>query len=276
MFIATAFLLATPLPFLHPQSSPTFKFTDKTAEVGLRDSALGSDEFDGFYRTNVWDHHVVGGSLADLDGDGFPELILPAQRNPGDVISPMHPDDQDQGGIIVLLNKESSPGSGIRVFDASPLGLAQIPVQDFDTPLPGTIAHEVQSVIAADFNGDGKLDLLATCGGEPGIPGGPADFALIESPPSSPLQNLLLINTTQPGGSITFVDVTAQTDPDDTVAWDGHGIAYGEDPASFTLWSGTIPGEINPNATAHPSNTLVAAVADVNRDGRLDIYMGNH
>ena len=91
--------------------------------------------------------------------------------------------------------------------------------------------------IAGDYDNDGDLDLYVLNFDQP---------------------NALLRNQFSETGILQFVDVTAQTDPTPNTLDDQFGVG-------IAVFDG-VPLD----------NTLTAAWADVDRDGDLDLYVGNH
>jgi len=305
----TFFLLATLLSL--PSQQAEFSFEDSTFAVDLTNSSI----LNSFYKVNTEDAHVIGGSFVDLNGDGYPELILPAQRNFFE-----DPWSQDRGGFVILANIEDPLNPLKRIFDKTPLGNRPNGGGGFDTPFPGSEGHEVQGILAADFNNDGKLDLLVTCGGEFEAPAPPPDTATdmsvyegaslppgVTAPVALPMRNLLFINLTQTkdevlSGGGTFIEsqfsfgLVAYGDTDPTPSpvggpfnglesFDGHGIQFMQEPSSVTpayIDSMMPPGQelqlgaIEETKTIFPTNSAVATAADMNRDGKLDLFIGSH
>ncbi len=91
--------------------------------------------------------------------------------------------------------------------------------------------------IAADYDNDGDIDLFLVCYG-----GG----------------NVLYQNQYIESGTLTFTDVTASTDPTPLTEDPQHGLGIAEHNDELL------------------ARSLTAAWADVNRDGRLDLYVGHH
>ena len=77
-------------------SAQSFTFVDRTVEVGLRPAQ--NTELNSSHTVAIFDQHLSGGALVDLDGDDYPELILPAPRNAVPI------DKQDQGGFYIIPN----------------------------------------------------------------------------------------------------------------------------------------------------------------------------
>ncbi|MEQ8317839.1 MAG: CRTAC1 family protein [Phycisphaerales bacterium] len=96
---------------------------------------------------------------------------------------------------------------------------------------------EAVGAIAADYDNDGDADLYVVNYDQP---------------------NTLYKNMLAETGTIGFVDVTAQTDPTPGVADDQHGVGM--------AYEGGVPLD----------NGLTAAWGDPDRDGDLDLYVGNH
>ncbi|MFK5955563.1 MAG: VCBS repeat-containing protein [Planctomycetota bacterium] len=295
--IFTSFLLGA-LGAFSPQQAE-FSFEDATSDVELRRTTGRVTE--SYYTSLTFDAHTLGGSFVDLNGDGYPELVLPAQR------ANDAPEFQTEGGFVILANL---PGPNFatdptdRFFDNTPLAKGPQGNGLADTPFPGSRGHEVQGIQAADFNNDGKLDLLVVCGGtyfssqlgtgqvnmdpfEGVVPGsgGPVD---------EPMRNLLFINFTETKadvenqglvfdpGSFSF-GLVEHNDLDPTPSpKDGYGIQYSQEPSSVSpyyvdLQSGAVVnGQAVDNKTIFPTFSSVAAVADMNRDGKLDLFIGSH
>jgi hypothetical protein len=91
--------------------------------------------------------------------------------------------------------------------------------------------------VASDYDNDGDVDLYVLNVNQP---------------------NLLLQSQWAQSSRLTFIDVTAATDPTPSVDDDQFGVATTRYEGSFL------------------NKSLTAAWADVDRDGHLDLYVGNH
>jgi hypothetical protein len=154
-------------------------------------------------------------------------------------------EDHGPGGTFADLTGDGYPDLVLGTDQNNPLHLY------VNVPAPGTpagrgfqrqpvLANRIMAttgVVAGDYDNDGDLDLYVTNFHQP---------------------NVLLKNGLAETGAPTFSDVTAETRPS------------GDDPNQVGLAVGLWPG--------HKELTLsmTAGWADVNRDGWLDLYVGNH
>jgi len=192
------------------------QLVDVTAEVGLSDIRLrGGHEGSG------------GGIFADLDGDGYPDLVLPG--GPGEP--------------TMIYHNQPGHQPGQRVFE--------------EILLDNGRAYGATGAIAGDYDGDGDLDIYVTT--HSATMGSPCPPYQLCSP------NRLYENY----GNMNFHDVTGYTrleDPQNGVPNTG---------VSHSIWS----DDEDPYQHGFPvvlDNAMAAAWADVDRDGDLDLYVGNH
>ena len=183
----------------------------------------------------------AGTAVADLNGDGRPDLIVPNRV-------------ADEAAVIFL--NTTVPGAATPSFAAA---------QDFTTgDAPSAIA-------SADVNGDGRADLLVANEGDD--------------------QASVLLNTTVPGAatpSFAAAQDFATGDAPSAIASadvNGDGRAdllvanEGDDQASVLL-NTTVPGAATPSFAAAQDFTTgdapsAIASADVNGDGRADLLVAN-
>jgi len=255
-----------------PAQSSGFVFEDATNTVGFIDQNNQQQ-----YIVKLFDTHITGAAFVDLTGDGYPDLVLPAKRQ-GGLTKPIN---QTLGGLLLVENKEDPNDPTKRFFD-------------FSTSQTIFPAHETVGVVAFDYDNDGDLDLLMICTGDQG-PGDPTNFSAVvtglSKRPADPMRNVLLRNDGFGSGPFpVFSDVTAETDPkastfspNDITARaglaDGWGLAFTQAPSSLKK----APGSMGPDdpwvedvtQTTFPRSSACAAVADVNRDGLLDVFIGN-
>ncbi len=182
----------------------------------------------GDYRAGAGDTLGGGGIFTDLDEDGYPDLVL--LTGPG------------EPNYIYHNVPGTSPGK--RVFQALALG--------------GVKASGSTGAIAADYDGDGDLDIyVINHSGNMGAPCQPTDLC-------SP--NTLYENR----GNLSFIEVTQtyplQNPPQGGVPNTG---------VSHSIWA----DDEDPFTQARLivlDNAMAATWADVDRDGDLDLYVGNH
>ncbi|MFQ5748358.1 MAG: FG-GAP repeat domain-containing protein [Planctomycetota bacterium] len=250
-----------------PAQSSGFAFKDKTDKVGLSAGEMPT------YIVQVFDFHITGAAWVDLTDDGYPDLILPANRN-----NTEQPQDQTGGGLFLVKNVSVMGGPGGRGYDFT----NKVKIQ-------GSEAHETVGVVAFDYDNDGDLDLLMICSGDPGVDSSSfvAKMAGMEALPPAPMRNVLLRNEGSSQNALPlFTDVTEDTDPvasnlpAKTGLGDGWGLAFTQAPSSIVMDPNfqdpqNDPNVENPAATTFPRSSACAAVADVNRDGLLDVFIGN-
>ncbi|HEX9795168.1 MAG TPA: ASPIC/UnbV domain-containing protein, partial [Planctomycetota bacterium] len=255
-----------------PQGPPQgFAFEDRTGDVGL----IGANGVP-YYGMKVLDHHTVGGAFVDLDGDGFPDLVLPRPREDFPTGGAAN---QPEGGVLIVPNRPNAAGAVGREFDWD----ARV-----EMDLGGA---ESQGILAFDADDDGDLDLFVICSGlfdaNDQTPFDPSlyDSANLAGSFPGPFRNRLLINRTNeplhqqicPGAAFCFTDETGATDPDGTASEDGHGLAHSEEPG-WVVADPANPGQVllDPTRTAFTTASAAAAAADVNRDGRIDLFVAQH
>ena len=284
------------------QGSPSFSFEDATHAVRMR--TLPSSTHSARHLTGVFDDHFLGACFVDIDNSGHPDLILPAQHG-----FPMLSSYQEAS---YAYGAEQAGGFDIYLWDEASAGfllLEPLPQQQQhisfwskehalnaglttlrDTFLDGNddwVGARVEGIVAFDYDNDGDLDLLLVCADEPCDPdGNPEDWGgsltlwdmeySMHYPPPRCAWNRLLKNLLVETGSLGFEDVTEATDPDPDTALDGHGLAYTEEPSGLLADASGSAWEHDPSRTTFSHSSGIATVADVNRDGWLDVFIMPH
>ncbi|MGD1917002.1 MAG: FG-GAP-like repeat-containing protein [Phycisphaerales bacterium] len=158
-------------------------------------------------------------------------------------------DDHGPGGVFADLDNDGYPDLYLlRALVLAPPGTNQLflnrPGSDGGrvfVEIPEAAGADnsgpATGAIAADYDNDGDLDLYVTNFDGP---------------------NVLYRNTLIETGTLGFVDATDESDPTPGVADDQHGVG--------TAFHDGV--ELD--------NSLTAAWADVDRDGWIDLYVGNH
>ena len=237
------------------------------AELGPWDLAVGDFNGDGkldlacVNQTAGTISIFLGNGDATFNGDGFfqPPATVATNAGPGQ----MTVGDFNGDGIldIAVANFGSFAGDTVSVFLGNGNGTFQ-PKVDYDTSLAPL------SVVAADFNGDGKLDLAV------------ADSCGTSTPCGRPgLVSILLGN-----GDGTFqphVDYPAGSFPYTIVAGDFNGdgkldVAVSDlDSFQVTILAGVGDGTFQPSTVLSTSGSPVGLLAaDFNRDGLMDFAVG--
>ncbi|MEM7352851.1 MAG: PKD domain-containing protein [Acidobacteriota bacterium] len=181
--------------------------------------------------------NVIGSSpdlaaYAGSAGDG---------HGPGGVFTDL---DNDGYTDLFLVTKEGEPTFVFRnELNGATGGRRFVKIQEF----PGE-AYGSTGAVAGDYDNDGDLDVYVI--NHP--------FSVLGSG-ISVAPNVLYQNQWVETGNLSFVDVTASTDPTPTVANDDQmGLANAR-------WEGLSL-----------DNSLSACWGDVDRDGDLDLFVGNH
>ncbi|MCA9516679.1 MAG: VCBS repeat-containing protein, partial [Myxococcales bacterium] len=151
------------------------------------------------------ERHGPGGTFTDLNGDGYPDLVLGTANGQQPQFWVNVPTPLGTGRTFVRVVVPSAPMSGNA------------------------------GIVAADYDNDGDIDLYVA---------------------SYRDYNTLLQSQLAQTGSLSFIDVTESTRPPDVAN-------------NLGVKSGVYQG-------APLLLSMTAAWGDVNRDGLLDLYVGNH
>jgi hypothetical protein len=234
----------------------------------------------------------LSGKLADFNGDGHLDLFLggdgepylfigkgdgtftqqsiPNGSSPGDYFS-LAVGDLNGDKLLDVVGADSgapgSQGGSIDVFPAVAAG-------GFGSPefLQASLISNPLSVDLADFNHDGKLDLLVAGNGGVFVALGNGDGTFQSQP-----DQLILISATQmvgvsTSGSGLQVDLNQDGQPD-VAALDGTG---GVLTLVLNDGTGTFPNALNsPYVYQMAANSLRIITADFNGDGLPDFAVSN-
>ena len=199
-------------------------------------------------------------TVANFNGDGIPDIAA-------------------TGDTAIKL----SLGKGDGTFNTpTPLSNNNGAI-DFSTPLSATNAH----IVHGDFNGDGKLDLLAI--GSPGIyvynsyilyghGNGTFDAPLLVPNSSSAypmyaqLTDSAVFDINHDGRSDLLSSSNTTTNSVGTAAQISFALSNGD--GSFRNVSTTVPSDVQSGTTNH--YITFPALADFNRDGKLDAAYGSY
>src|SRR5580704_8487006 len=219
---------------------------------------------------------------ADFNGDGIPDLVILGNDNislllgsgDGTFTAAPSPSNDLPGSIAV----EDFNGDGIPDLAVAPVldeGNSEVLLGNGDGTFTiaggsfaignGTVTSN--SIAAADFNGDGKLDLVETCSGD-----------------ETPCNNLLLIQSGNGDGTFTqYCETPLQFAGSQSIAvgdFNGDGqpdvavINSGANGVNVFLNKEGCPSAVSAIPATGDSPTSIAA-ADFNGDGNLDLAVAN-
>jgi hypothetical protein len=225
-------------------------FSNSSCTYGTVDVLLGNGDgtFQSAVSYNSGGYYSRSVTVADLNGDGKPDLIVTSQCN--------NSSNCDLGSVGVLL------GNGDGTFQAA---------SSYSTG-----GQSAYSAAAADVNGDGKLDVIVSDQCDYSNDCGNGVVAVLLGNGDGTLQTPFVYNS---GGmntsSVLVKDVNGDGKPD-ILATNGcadNSCSSGSVGVLFGNGNGTFQAPISYNPGGSGSFSL--AVADVNGDGKLDLLAAN-
>jgi hypothetical protein len=216
---------------------------DGGVSVLLNTTAAGAKSF-SFAPAVVFAKDVLAGSIAigDIDGDGRPDLVLPNNAN--------------GTGTIAVLRNTTAPGASAPSFaDATLFALGNV------YPLFAALA---------DFDGDGRLDVVSSNGD------GTVSALLNRTPAPPPAASFSPLQSTAlaaPPYLLLKGDFDGDGRPDVAIAQDDGSIAILLD---TTAAGAATPSFAAPQLFQPPSSASGLMIGDFNGDGRSDLASVNN
>jgi hypothetical protein len=211
-----------------------------TINTGMINSALS---YSGTHTYTVG--YEIGGILAaDFNGDGYLDLA---------VVDQAAEYGSGTGQISVLI----SNGDGT-----------------FKTPAQVSVPYGAYGLVAADFNGDKKVDLVATTATSTS---GQYQLLYFQGNGDGTFKNPVATST---GTTELLVDVPADLNGDgkvDILGWDIAPATSGGTTSSLAALLNNGSGVFTPTITAVPDNAYfhAAVIGDLNADGKPDVVYTN-
>ena len=218
--------------------------------------------------------------VGDFNGDGKPDVVVTIFNNPGfasvflgngDGTFQPHQDIQVEPDPNLMAAGDFNNDGHLDLivagsFTPTTEGFYNLPGNGdgtFQTPILEPTSSFVRSLVVADFNHDGNLDVAAVIDGTNAVSiflgTGTGTFSVPVQYPtgpmlgSPPIHNVLVGDFNQDG----ILDLVVSTDA-------GVSILLGKGDGTFQPYSATLPG------------AALLAVADSNGDGKLDLALGEN
>jgi hypothetical protein len=253
--------------------------------VYLRDPSSAS-MFSGPTNYRVADH-PTGVAIADLNGDGKPDIVTVNFTGPGGV-SVLLQDGTGSAHFLPAVNYALSHSGALAIADINGDGKPDLAVDCdegisilFQDPsrsgtfLPPTtikVGGGEVTIAAADLNGDGKTDLVVPYTGV---------MVLLQNP-TAPGTFFSPVEYAAGGGvwGLAVGDLNGDDKPDIAATYSGNGENGITPGLSVLLQNPASPGTFLPGVNyatvPYPGVWSFVAIADLNGDGKSDVVVADH